>query len=152
MVAPLDCLVRVAKSKSLPSWANAWWVIRDAIRWADMEQGSTIRHWISKVVPGYAAIDNIDKTKKEFLIEGRTYHRPQFGTPDGKAVLFQYAIPELVGEWPEPIATDDGAQRRTIQHGRLRRRGFVSWPRATRFGADALRRHSAVGLAARSTQ
>lgn len=69
----------------------------DAIRWADMEQGSTIRHWISKVVPGYAAIDNIDKTKKEFLIEGRAYHSPQFGTADGKAVLFQYAIPDLAG-------------------------------------------------------
>lgn len=69
----------------------------DAIRWADMEQGSTIRHWISKVVPGYAAIDNIDKTKKEFLIEGRAYHSPRFGTPDGKAVLFPYAIPDLAG-------------------------------------------------------
>lgn len=68
-----------------------------AIRWSDMEQGSTIRHWISKVVPGFAAIDGIEKTKKEFLIEGRTYHRPHFGTPDGKAVLFQYAIPDLVG-------------------------------------------------------
>ncbi len=69
----------------------------DAIRWADMEQGSTIRNWISKVVPGYAAIEKIDQTKKEFLIEGRTYHRPQFGTSDGKAVLFRYAIPDLVG-------------------------------------------------------
>ncbi len=69
----------------------------DAIRWADMEQPSTIRTWISKVVPGYAAIDGIDKTKKEFLVEGRTYHRPQFGTSDGKAVLFRYDLPELGG-------------------------------------------------------
>ncbi len=68
-----------------------------AIRWSEMEHGNTIRKWISKVVPGYEAIENIDQTKKEFLIEGRTYHRPQFGTPDGKAVLFRYAIPELVG-------------------------------------------------------
>lgn len=68
-----------------------------AIRWNDMRQGNTIRQWISKVVPGYAAIENIDQTKQEFLIEGRTYHRPQFGTPDGKAVLFRYSIPELVG-------------------------------------------------------
>lgn len=62
-----------------------------------MEQGSTIRKWISKVVPGYSAIEDIDITKKEFLIEGRTYHRPQFGTPDGKAVLFRYELPNLAG-------------------------------------------------------
>ncbi len=68
-----------------------------AIRWNDMQQADTIRQWISKVVPGYAAIEHIAQTKQEFLIEGRTYHSPQFGTPDGKAVLFRYAIPELVG-------------------------------------------------------
>ncbi len=68
-----------------------------AIDWADMAQGNTIRTWISKVVPGYAAIENIDKTKKEFLIEGRIYHRPSFGTEDGKAVLVRYALPELAG-------------------------------------------------------
>jgi molybdopterin-dependent oxidoreductase alpha subunit len=73
------------------------------IDWSDMEQGSTIRNWISKVVPGYAAIEKIDQTKQEFLIEGRTYHRPQFGTPDGKAVLFRYEIPELAGRGDQQL-------------------------------------------------
>lgn len=69
----------------------------DALRWSEMEQGSTIRHWISKVVPGFAAIGQIDKTKQEFLIEGRAFHTPRFNTPDGKAVLRQYSLPDLAG-------------------------------------------------------
>jgi anaerobic selenocysteine-containing dehydrogenase len=68
-----------------------------AIRWAELEQASTLRTWISKVVPGYAAIENIDGTKKEFLIEGRTFHKPQFNTDDGRAVLTRYALPDLTG-------------------------------------------------------
>ncbi|MCA9133958.1 MAG: histidine kinase, partial [Planctomycetales bacterium] len=70
---------------------------KPALRWADMEQHSTIRQWIAKVVPGYAAIDKIDQTKKEFLIAGRTFHQPKFGTSDGKAVFFRYPLPELAG-------------------------------------------------------
>jgi molybdopterin-dependent oxidoreductase alpha subunit len=66
-----------------------------AITWKDMEQTDTIRHWISKVVPGYSEIEHIGETKKEFQIQGRTFHKPPFATSDGKAVLHRYAIPQL---------------------------------------------------------
>ena len=69
----------------------------DSIKWADMEQTNTIRNWISKVVPGYDPIRDIDKTKQEFQIEGRTFHEPTFPTSDGRAVLHQYEIPSLCG-------------------------------------------------------
>ncbi len=66
------------------------------VDWKTMQQTSTIRNWIGSVVPGYGAIKQIDQTKQEFYIEGRTFHRPQFGTADGKAVLHRYAIPDLL--------------------------------------------------------
>nr|WP_286177997.1 FdhF/YdeP family oxidoreductase [Rhodopirellula sp. JC639] len=74
-------------------------VVPDApgIDWDDLAQPSTIRKWIGAVVPGYGKIAQIDATKEEFQIEGRTFHDPKFGTPDGKGVLHCHRLPELKG-------------------------------------------------------
>jgi len=65
------------------------------VDWSQMQQSNTIRHWISKVVPGYEEIDTIATTGKEFQVGGRTYHTPKFKTPDGKANLVSHRLPEL---------------------------------------------------------
>ena len=69
----------------------------DTINWADMGQADTIRNWISKVVPGYDPVRDIAKTKKEFQIEGRTFHEPTFPTSDGRAIFHRYDLPSLCG-------------------------------------------------------
>jgi molybdopterin-dependent oxidoreductase alpha subunit len=74
-----------------------------AIKWKEMEQTNTIRNWIATVVPGYEPVRDIDKTKKEFQIAGRTFHEPTFATKDGKAVLQRYSIPELCGTGPAEL-------------------------------------------------
>lgn len=70
----------------------------EAIKWSQMEQTDTIRQWIAEVVPGYSAIRDIAETKKEFQIEGRIFHEPKFGTPDGRAAFHQHRLPELTGQ------------------------------------------------------
>lgn len=70
---------------------------RQQIQWQAMRQASTIRQWIAKVVAGYAKIAEIDKTKQEFQIEGRTFHTPQFGTEHGRGVLHVHSLPDLKG-------------------------------------------------------
>ena len=65
------------------------------VDWELMQQTNTIRHWISKVVPGYEEIDTIVKTGKEFQVGGRTYHTPKFNTQDGRAKLFTHQLPDL---------------------------------------------------------
>jgi len=65
------------------------------VDWELMQKTNTIRHWISKVVPGYEEIDTIAKTGKEFQVGGRTYHTPKFNTHDGRAKLFTHQLPEL---------------------------------------------------------
>jgi len=65
------------------------------IDWEQMQQTNTIRHWIAKVVPGYEEIDTIAATKKEFQVGGRTFHRAQFKTPNGKANFTTFELPEL---------------------------------------------------------
>lgn len=67
------------------------------IDWEAMSHASTLRNWIADVVPGYDKVATIDQTKQEFHIGGRTYHRPEFGTEDGKAVLHVHDLPELKG-------------------------------------------------------
>ena len=67
------------------------------VDWDQMQQSNTIRHWISKVVPGYEEIDTIATTGKEFQVGGRTYHTPKFNTQDGKANLFTHHLRDLTG-------------------------------------------------------
>ena len=65
------------------------------VDWEQMQKTNTIRHWISKVVPGYEEIDTIAKTGKEFQVGGRTYHTPKFNTKDGRAKLLTHSLPNL---------------------------------------------------------
>ncbi len=67
------------------------------IDWQAMRQTATIRHWIGQVIPGYEKIGEIDQSKQEFQIGGRTFHQPRFPTADGKAVLHVHQLPELKG-------------------------------------------------------
>ncbi|MGN6134515.1 MAG: FdhF/YdeP family oxidoreductase, partial [Aureliella sp.] len=73
------------------------------VSWPAMKQTNTIRQWISRVVPGYAAVSDIDQTKKEFAVEGRIFHQPKFNTPDGKAVLHTHSLPDLVGRGEQEL-------------------------------------------------
>lgn len=67
------------------------------VNWELMRETSTIRQWISKVVPGFDRIAEIDQTKQEFQIDGRTLYTPKFGTNDGLAVMHVHTLPELPG-------------------------------------------------------
>lgn len=67
------------------------------IDWDDLGKPSTIRKWIGAVVPGYEKIAEIDETKEEFQVEGRTFYDPKFPTPDGRGVLHCHEIPDLKG-------------------------------------------------------
>lgn len=67
------------------------------IDWQAMRQTATIRHWISQVVPGYEKVDTIEKTKEEFVVNGRIIHEPKFPTSDGRAVMHVHSLPELIG-------------------------------------------------------
>ena len=62
-----------------------------------MKQSVNIRTAISKTIPGFEAIANIEEDQGEFQIAGRTFHQPKFATPSGKAVLHCHELPELRG-------------------------------------------------------
>jgi len=65
------------------------------IDWSSMQQHGCIREAIGKVIPGYDAIGQIDHTRKEFHIAGRTFHSPVFATKSGKAHFHALTLPRL---------------------------------------------------------
>ena len=68
------------------------------VDWASMQDTGSIREAIARVVPGFEAMGRMDDTKQEFQIGGRTFHRPQFATQDGRAQLHAHELPDLLGD------------------------------------------------------
>ena len=67
------------------------------IDWESMRNTNRIREAIAKVVPGFDKIKDIGETKKEFQLDGRTFHTPHFPTKNGKAQLRAHQLPDLIG-------------------------------------------------------
>lgn len=67
----------------------------EPVNWRHLKSHKAVRKLISQVVPGWEEIANIDKTGREFTIEGRVYHQPQFKTPSGKAEMHITEMPEI---------------------------------------------------------
>lgn len=55
------------------------------VRWEELKRHRNIRRAIGAIVPGYESISAIDQTRREFQIEGRTFHAARFPTSDGRA-------------------------------------------------------------------
>jgi molybdopterin-dependent oxidoreductase alpha subunit len=53
--------------------------------WRALRSHQRLRQEIARVVPGFGAIGSIDATRQEFQINGRTFTRPEFATPDRRA-------------------------------------------------------------------
>jgi anaerobic selenocysteine-containing dehydrogenase len=61
--------------------------------WSVLRSHRRLREEIAKTVPGYGAIADIDGTRGEFQIAGRTFHQPEFATEDGKAHFHVTPLP-----------------------------------------------------------
>jgi molybdopterin-dependent oxidoreductase alpha subunit len=67
------------------------------IDWAAMRSTALIRQSIAAIVPGFEKMAEMDRTRQEFQIGGRTFHEPRFATADGRARLHTHDLPELQG-------------------------------------------------------
>jgi molybdopterin-dependent oxidoreductase alpha subunit len=67
------------------------------VDWQGMADTGRIRECVARIVPGFEQLAQIDRTKQEFQIPGRTFHAPQFATPSGKAKLHVHELPEWHG-------------------------------------------------------
>jgi anaerobic selenocysteine-containing dehydrogenase len=61
--------------------------------WQALREHATLRSVIARVIPGYEQLAAIDRTRKEFHVEGRTFHQPHFATPDGRARMRPTPVP-----------------------------------------------------------
>jgi molybdopterin-dependent oxidoreductase alpha subunit len=74
------------------------------VDWQSMRNTGNIRQAIAQIVPGFEALADIEQTKQEFQIGGRTFHQPTFATDNGRAQLHAHDLPNLA-------ATGDGELR-----------------------------------------
>src|SRR5205823_5942929 len=63
------------------------------VDWSKLHECMNVRQIIAQVVPGFEALAEIDVTKKEFQIAGRTLHEPRFATSSGKAQFAAVPLP-----------------------------------------------------------
>ena len=63
--------------------------------WKSLSETGNIREIISAIIPGFEQLKNIDRTGKEFHINGRILHTPKFPCPDGKASFKVCPIPAV---------------------------------------------------------
>lgn len=73
------------------------------VDWKAMRSTGRIREAIGEIVPGFEKIKEIDQTKEEFQIGGRTFHEPRFATSSGRANLHTHELPELRGTGPDEL-------------------------------------------------
>jgi molybdopterin-dependent oxidoreductase alpha subunit len=65
------------------------------INWRKLQDTHYVRELISKTIPGYEKIGELDQTKAEFTISGRIFNEPTFPTPSGKANMSVTPLPKL---------------------------------------------------------
>jgi molybdopterin-dependent oxidoreductase alpha subunit len=63
------------------------------IDWAKWKSHADLRREIARIVPGMKSLSDIDTTRRDFVIEGRIRHTPEFGTADGRARFHVTALP-----------------------------------------------------------
>jgi anaerobic selenocysteine-containing dehydrogenase len=87
----VDVIASIAESV----FARGSAATQSAINWSSMRSTAQIRQTVARIVPGFEQLAEIDATKQEFQIAGRTFHEPRFATPDGRARLHTHELPEL---------------------------------------------------------
>jgi len=70
-----------------------------ALDWGQIRSTRDLRRMMASVVPGWDALADLDAGGPEFQIKGRTFHQPQFPTPDGRA---RFHVPALPDPNPQP--------------------------------------------------
>ncbi len=66
------------------------------IDWSKWKNHRDLRREIARIVPGYGKIAGVDATKRDFTLEGRIRHTPEFATADGKARFQVTAVPQEI--------------------------------------------------------
>ncbi len=99
----VDVIATIAERVFDGEPASAGGQPQSPIDWSSMRSTSQIRQAIARIVPGFEQLADIDQTKQEFHITGRTFHVPQFATPDGRARMHTHELPGLQGNADDEI-------------------------------------------------
>jgi molybdopterin-dependent oxidoreductase alpha subunit len=63
------------------------------VDWSTLTRHCHVRQLIARIIPGYEPIGEMDRTKKEFVIQRRIFHNTNFKTHTGKAHFRVHPLP-----------------------------------------------------------
>ena len=92
-----------------------------ALDWSQMRSTAQIRKAIAQIVPGFEQLAEIDRTKQEFQIGGRTFHYAAIRDTRRPCPTARTRPARARRHRRRRNPRDDDPQRRPVQHGRLRR-------------------------------
>lgn len=69
-------------------------IAKDKVDFSVFHSHAGIRGFIGDTVPGHGKLKVLDRSKEEFHIEGRTLHKPEFNTENGKAQFCFHPLPD----------------------------------------------------------
>jgi anaerobic selenocysteine-containing dehydrogenase len=68
---------------------------KGSVDWQRLGEHCHLREMIAQIIPGFAKMADLDRTRAEFTIAGRTFHTPAFPTPSGKARIHVHPLPRI---------------------------------------------------------
>jgi anaerobic selenocysteine-containing dehydrogenase len=87
-----------SETKILCELANRVLGSSGPVNWKALDNHCQVRQMIAQIIPGYERLGQIDASKQEFQIAGRTFHEPKFKTATGKARFKPVALPAMRGD------------------------------------------------------
>jgi anaerobic selenocysteine-containing dehydrogenase len=66
-----------------------------AVNWSELRSHAAVRRLISELVPEYEKLRDIDASRKEFHVPGRSLDEHRFPTPSGKAKFHAIPLPPV---------------------------------------------------------
>lgn len=94
----------IVRFDELPSETDVICDVAEAVidnkrfNFAPFRYHESIRKAVAAIIPGFGKMQDIDTSKQEFQIEGRTFYQPQFATPDNRAHFRVVPLPQLKRE------------------------------------------------------
>lgn len=68
--------------------------LSERVDWKKLESHTAIRELIAELIPEYASLNQLEKSKEEFHVPGRAVEGYHFPTPSGRAKFHAIALPQ----------------------------------------------------------
>lgn len=86
----------------------------EPVDWNRLRSHEEVRKLIAQAIPGWSEIAEVEATGREFTIGGRVFHKPEFPTASGKAVMHRTPLPHFDSDMLRLVTLRSEGQFNTV--------------------------------------